>query len=241
MMKKFVFPFICLFVISNIVISQDNSQKLFNTQKTELNIAIENIFSQNTWWPYYYIDDNGNYYYTLYSITDYQPSRKLKVGLKFHNPNGAVRLGTSFHYATRKSEYLTGNQETEKYRQYEAGLYVGYEWHSTFNRVNIYYGFDISSRYYNYKYNSEYEYSTNTSEYKNRDYTVSLNPLVGVNLFITPHLSVGTEVKLMLEYARGKSNSITRNSYSTIESEAKTSGFRTRFGPLGFLSFNIHF
>ena len=240
-MKKLILPVIFLFVtvFSNPVIAQDDSQKQFNTQKTEFNIAIDNIFSKSSLWPYYYIDGNGDYIYSPYSIFDYQPLTKLKVGLKFHNPTGAVRLGTTFHYTNRKNEYLTGSKEISEYKEFEAGIYLGYEWHSTFSRVNIYYGFDLSSNYFNYKYNSEYQ--SRTSDYELTEYTFGVNPLLGVNFFITPHLSVGTEVKLMFEYAHGKSKSTNTSDYSTNESESKANGFRTRFGPLGFLSFNIHF
>ena len=71
--------------------------------------------------------------------------------------------------------------------------------------------------------------------------SIGINPLLGINIFITPHLSIGTEAKLMLEYASGKSKSFTNGYDGSHESESKNSGFRTRFGPLGFLSINIHF
>ncbi len=240
-MKKFVFAIIFLIstIFSNTVIAQDNSQKQFNTQKTEFNIAITNLFSKNNLWPYYYIDGNGDFIYSSYSIWGYYPMTKLVVGIKFHNPKGAVRLGTTFHYSNRKNENLDGSKEIQKYSDFEMGLYVGYEWHSTFNRVNIYYGFDVSSSYFNYHYNNEYQ--SNTSEYKVNEISIGVNPLLGINFFITQHLSIGTEVKFMMEYASGKSKSTNNGYYGQNESESKTSGFRTRFGPLGFLSINIHF
>jgi hypothetical protein len=65
-----------------------------------------------------------------------------------------------------------------------------------------------------------------------------MSPLVGVNFFITPNLSIGTEMKFMMEGFSGK----TIYEYNGEEQETdKSNGFRTQFGPLGFLSFNIHF
>ncbi len=240
-MKNSVFPIVLLiaFTFSTpcISFSQDTGEKEFNTQKTEFNIAVTNLFAKNNLWPYYYLDGGGDY---IYSILDYYPRTKLLVGLKFHNPKGAVRLGTTFHFSSKKHENDDGSDVVQKYKELETGLYLGYEWHSTFNRVNIYYGLDVFSNYLKYQYTSENQYSN--SEYNNSEFTVGINPLVGVNFFITPHLSVGTEVKFMLEYVSGKYKSETlQTGQQPNSSETKSSGFRTRFGPLGFLSINIHF
>jgi len=66
-----------------------------------------------------------------------------------------------------------------------------------------------------------------------------VNPLLGVNVFVTPHLSIGTEVKFTAEYVSGKATY--ESSSGSNSNDTKSSGFRTRFGPLGFLSINIHF
>ncbi len=85
-----------------------------------------------------------------------------------------------------------------------------------------------------------YENEINNEEYYTsaKEFAYGISPLVGVNCFITPHLSIGTEVKFTAEAYSGK----TTNEYNGQEqSEQSTSGFRTQFGPLGFLSINIHF
>lgn len=240
-MKKLTIAIIFLFssVFSTTASAQESSQKQFNTHKTEFNIAISNIFAKNNLWPYYYVDIDGIYLYPTYSIWGISPMTELMVGFKFHNPKGAFRLGSSFHYSNRKNEEVDGQMEIQKYDDFNIELYVGYEWHSTFNRVNIFYGFDVSSGYWNNYFNSEGQ--SRTSEYRVNEISIGVNPLAGINFFITPHLSIGTEAKFMMEYASGKSKSTSTDYYGQNESESKTSGFRTRFGPLGFLSINIHF
>ena len=241
-MKKSIFVFVLLFALFACspfsTFSQETEKKEFNTKKTEFNIAVTNLFAKNNLWPYYYIDGNGDY---IYSILDYIPRTKLVVGLKFHNPKGAVRLGTTFRFTSKKYDNMDTDDDIQKYSDLELGLYLGYEWHSTFNRVNIYYGFDVSSNYLNYKYNSENQYNYSL-ETKNTEFAIGVNPLAGVNFFITPNLSIGTEARFMIEYVSGNyKNTSQQTGQPANTSESKTSGFRTRFGPLGFLSINIHF
>jgi len=238
-MKKAI-PVILIAIYSvcftSVVQSQETEKVEYNTKKTEVNIAIANIFAKNTIYPYYVYD--GNLVLPYYFYYDYnQPRTKLIAGLKFHNPKGAVRLSAEFSYNSRKFDNSDNNVTSSSYKILEAGLNAGYEWHSTFNRVNIYYGFDLSFAHANYKYintiNSNEEYTTTS-----REMAYGVSPLVGVNFFITPNLSIGTEMKFITEGFTSK----TTDEYNGQEqNENKTNGFRTQFGPLGFLSFNIHF
>jgi hypothetical protein len=218
-----------------LVQSQETEKITFNTKKTEINIAIANVFAKNDIYPYYVYD--GTLVLPYYLYYDYsQPKTKLIAGLKYHNPKGAVRLAFEFSYNGRKYEN-DNNANSSSYKTLEAGMNAGYEWHSTFNRVNIYYGFDMSVAHANYKYfntiNSNEEHTTKSGEI-----SYGVSPLVGVNFFITPNLSIGTEMKFMMEGFSGK----TIYEYNGEEQDTdKSSGFRTQFGPLGFLSFNIHF
>jgi len=216
--------------------SQETEKTAFNTKKTEVNIAIANVFAKNNQYPYYVYDGSLVLPYYLYYDFN-QPRTKLIAGLKFHNPKGAVRLAAEFGYNSRKYDNGDNSANSSSYKTLEAGFDAGYEWHSTFNRVNIYYGFDLSFAHANYKsintVNSNEEYTTKSGE---MSYGVS--PLIGVNFFITPNLSIGTEMKFITEGFTGK----TTDAYNGQEqNENKTSGLRTEFGPLGFLSFNIHF
>jgi hypothetical protein len=225
-----IIVFLCLLVAVSLV-AQEGEKKEFNTKKTQFNIAVVNIFSKSN--IGYYVDQNGNMNYTNLQL---YPATKLLLGMKFHNDKGATRLGVTLHYNTTKNTNDNGSES--KFRDLETGFYVGYEWHSTFNRVNVYYGFDLSASYYIWKriYSSE----SRDEEDKTRTYTFGIHPLVGVNYFITPYLSIGTEAKLMLQYANGKAEF--HPQFPDADIRVNTyQDFEVRFGPLGFLSINIHF
>ena len=145
-------------------------------------------------------------------------------------------MAAEFSYNSRKFDNGDNDATSSSYRMLDAGFNLGYEWHSTFNRVNIYYGFDLSAAHTNYSYINTINDDEHTT--RSREISYGLSPLVGVNFFITPNLSIGTEMKFMTEVFTGK----TIYEYNGEEQDTdKSSGFRTQFGPLGFLSFNIHF
>jgi len=225
------------------VIAQDTENKMFNNKKTEVNIAVANVFSKNNYaLPYYYLD--GDMYYYSYYYGDFYSQPELVVGLKFHDNKGAFRLSTSLSYSNITHEEQNGPSSTYTIKNFGSTINLGYEWHSTFNRVNIYYGFDVSSTIKNISLENEYTNSYSgeivKTENKINEFLIGLNPLVGVNVFVTPNLSIGTEFKFIAEYVTGKSE-YSSTSSNTESSESKSSGFRTRFGPLGFISVNIHF
>ncbi len=238
MKKVFSIFLIVIFTmgITSSLLSQETENVVYNTKKTEVNIAIANVFAKNNLYPYYVY--NGSLVLPYYLYYDFaQPRTKLIAGIKFHNPKGAVRLAVEFSYNGGKYDNGDNAANSSSYKILEAGFDAGYEWHSTFNRVNIYYGFDLSFAHANYKsintVNSNEEFTTKSGE---MSYGVS--PLVGVNFFITPNLSIGTEMKFITERFTGK----TTDEYNGQEQNVnKTSGLRTAFGPLGYLSFNIHF
>lgn len=244
MKKSILYLLACLLLMSLSSMSveaQDTEIKLFNNKKTEVNIAVANIFSKsNNPLPYYYLD--GDYY--SYFLGDYYPQPELVVGLKFHNNKGAFRLSTSLNYSNITHEDQNGPSSKYTIKNFGNTINLGYEWHSTFNRVNVYYGFDVSSRIKNIFLENEYTNSYSGSIVKNEnkinEFSIGINPLLGVNVFVTPNLSIGTEFKFITEYVTGKSDYIS-TSTNPESDETKISGFRTRFGPLGFISVNIHF
>ena len=83
------------------------------------------------------------------------------------------------------------------------------------------------------------------SEIKVNVFKYGISPLLGVNYFISPHLSVGTELKInVLEYSGKADESYTENNgYDLVAgtAEIKIKGINAYFGPLGYLSVNIYF
>ena len=222
--------------------AQDEVPQEFNTKKFEINIGIADIFAKNDWWyPVYYIDEYG-YSLFYYPEGNYYKQPNLIVGFKYHCKKGALRLGMNFRYNSGSHEDVDTPGTKFTYNNFGSALSLGYEWHSTFGRVNVYYGFDGSFSYT--KYYAEWEqqgsYTEITDTHTLNESTLGISPLVGVNYFITPNLSIGTEVKFTAEYASGKSKNENFNSNQYNINEQERSGFRTYFGPLGFLSLNIH-
>lgn len=240
--QKSLFIALFLFSFSFQLFAQDDKEKTTpgaKEFKTEFNIGVTNIFAN----PIY---DLITYDYTDgYSdiFLNYPQRTSLVAGFKFHDPKGAFRLSTNVHYNKQKMKFEDSDSEKNTYSSLQTILNVGYEWHSNFNKVTIFYGFDISGGYNNYKSKrNDYE-DFNESELYTITYGAS--PLVGINYYITSNLSLGTELKYNLAAYSGKSKS----SYSyhgypnptTGESEYNLSGIQTYFGPLGYLSINIHF
>ncbi|NQU32435.1 MAG: hypothetical protein HQ521_04305 [Bacteroidetes bacterium] len=232
---------LCLFVVFGSAVpvsAQNETNNEYNAKKTEVNIAVANIFAKNTIiYPYYYIDGD---LYPNYTFSDNLRRPELVLGMKFHGKNGAFRVSTNLNYNSVNENDKNNSSDKFTYTSFSTKISIGYEWHLTFNRLNIYYGVDLSTAYSKASYNAE---STNygtwqKSETKITETAIGIVPLLGVNVYILPNLSIGTEIKLTSEYVTGSTDE--KYEYSGSNSGSEISGFRTSFGPLGFLSINIH-
>ena len=232
--------FLSIIFFSPTALAQDTTKSEFNSSKIEVNIAVANIFSKDNFWQLYYLD--GGHYPYVYDNYYVQP--ELVVGVKLHTAKGAFRIGTNFVYNNTTSERDEGYLNKYTFKNFGSRLNLGYEWHSSLNRVLIYYGFDVSTSYTSYytkhEYQSTYEpHQRTTDETTIGEVTAGFSPLIGVNVFITPHLSIGTEAKFTAEYVKGKAEYKTNDNLNPDNNSS--SGIRTRFGPIGFLSVNLYF
>ena len=238
--KRIILSILLSFSIGISAFAQDSeiasSKESYGT-KTEFNIGITNIFADPLYDLVLY-DYYDNYY------PDLIPQLPgIQVGMKFHDPKGAFRLSTTISYSSRKITDPDNSSEETNYNAFSSDLNLGYEWHSNYKRVRVYYGFDALIGYQKSK--SDFLRANNdTGDGKSNTFKYGISPLLGVNFFITPHLSLGTEVKLTAMGYSGKSESTVKygdpNSYYN-SSKSEFSGFQTYFGPLGFLSVNIYF
>jgi hypothetical protein len=234
---------LCSFTL--VLSAQDQEKPGFNTKKYEINIGVADIFVKNSWWYDLYYDEYGDFYY-FYPGGEYFRQPALIMGFKYHGNKGALRVGLNFRYSQTEHKGDTPPDEKYFYQNMGAGINMGYEWHKTFGRVNVFYGLD--GIYSNTNYKMKWE--TTEGEYESSDeYTINENrfgisPLLGVNFFITPALSVGTEVKFIGEYHKATytDKHYSNYPYNSTDAEYKDerTGFRMYFGPLGFLSLNIH-
>lgn len=249
-MTKTFYQAIILFLIVLLTglpaMAQENETPEFNNKKIQINIGVADIFAKNYWWySVYFTDEYGNLV-LQYPFGEIIKQPSLLVGFKYHLGSGALRIGTNLSYNSGSLENDDLRENKNSYNYLGAKLNLGYEWHSIFGRVNVFYGVDGSFGYINNETKSEYEYSSYPSEIYSsyKEMIVGINPLVGVNFFITPALSIGTELKFTAEYTSGKLT--TERDYGDPQpaydelQEQKRNGFRTYFGPLGFISLNIH-
>lgn len=249
MSKKFyqtIIVFLIALILGLPAIAQEEETPAFNNKKIQINIGVADIFAKNYWWySVYFTDEYGNLV-LQYPFGEIIKQPSLLVGFKYHLGSGALRVGTNLSYNGGSLENDDPSENKNSYSHLGAKLNLGYEWHSTFGRVNVFYGVDGSFGYTSNETKSEYEYSSYPSEITStfKETLVGINPLVGVNFFITPALSIGTELKFTAEYTSGKLTS--ERNYGSPQppydnsQEQKRSGFRTYFGPLGFISLNIH-
>lgn len=238
-------PIILLLALFSIgltnVSAQDEIQKQnssFSDKKTEFNIGIANIFARPMWdiWLYESIAQSPEIYVN-------PQQAKITAGMKSHNRKGAFRISTGFHYSTQNNEDPDVQNDENRSKLLITDLNLGHEWHSRLNRVTIFYGFDLFGGYQFLKTNSSF--STDFNDSKTNIFKYGVSPLAGVYYFLTKNLSLGTEVKFNAIGFTSKTESSWQYGVAPDinfgTSQSKTTGFQTWFGPLGFLSVNIHF
>ena len=249
-MKKSIFlpTLICLLILTSgyTAMAQEEQKIEYNSKKFQISIGIADIFAKSYWWySNWYMDEYGNLLYP-YPDDMYYRQPNLVLGFKYHDNKGAWRLGFNTRYSSTTHEDSDTSGRKYSFNNFGIALNLGYEWHSTFGRLNVYYGFDASVSHAKYVVESELFGMPVISTDKNtsQETAYGLNPLLGINFFITPNFSIGTEVKFSAEYISGeyKHEETNDNPYSPNYEEygEKRSSFRTYFGPLGFLSLNIH-
>ncbi len=229
-----ILSFICLY-------SQAQEKETPKVKNNEFNIVVDDIFAKTPviYYPYYYWD---NQMFVPYYNSSYYDIVTTKIGLgyKHYFKNSGIRTKLSFGSNSDRSEY-SGNDNSNEYNYLSANFHLGYEWLLKFGKAHIFYG---AEGFVNHeKLNSESVYYNGiyrqTSKSKSVNTGYGASPLLGVKYYIAGPLSVSTEFKFIVEFYDGKTTY--ENSESPEVSETKNSGMKTRFGPLGQLSVNIHF
>ena len=206
---KILLGFILLSVTAFTVNAQDSVR--FNIHKNELNIGYFNVFQ-----------------------LDAVPS--FGIGYKLRTENGAFRLRANFSTRNSKAEIDSGSERTRT--SYSIQPQIGYEWQEDFGRLLLYYGADLSAGYYKSTYRVEnlidpVDLYTNNSE----SIRLSINPIIGLKVFINSSISVSTETFFYVSYTMNKSKTIN----GTEVTNSKDTALNTGLSPLGVFSINFHF
>ena len=205
-----ILPVIMLFIFAGeMVLAQDST--LFNIKKQELNIGYFDAFQLNA-----------------------VPS--FGIGYKNRTAGGAFRIRVNFSAKTRTDE--VDSVSTTKNSSLYIRPQIGYEIQKSFGRLLLYYGVDVSISYNKFEYRRENLMNSNDmSTSKSEDFSVGINPLIGLKVFINRTISVSTETFFYVSYSSGKRETINGSNKTTINN----SGFSTCLSPLGIFSINFHF
>ena len=141
---------------------------------------------------------------------------------------------------------------------FQIGITSGYEWQQQWNRLQMFYGIDVSLSYAIQKKNKD-TISSNPKTMEFREYitknsithiSIGMIPFVGVKYFITPRLSVAFESRLNLsinfskdkyEYSTYDKNYFGNSEFNTGSELSKTTSTYISFNPLGIIYISYYF
>ncbi len=228
------------------------------TSNHELNIIIEDIFAPKYVQPnIYYVSSSEygpSYYpYSYYSfdLTD-QKITKTGLGYKYSFGSSSLRAKVSIGFNSSEEEDTSANMSMNT-KLFAPNIALGYQFHTDMGKVSLFYGADILFEYKKYAVEMERtverwdNYSGSIIErkteqkYEYTDRSLGVSPLFGIQYYITPSLSLSTELRYAVSFIKGK-NKVRIIETTTPEENAETNtGIKTELGPLGQLSINVHF
>ena len=238
---------ILLSLIATVLLSFNVSGQETNyfQKKNEFNVQIDDIFAKRDFLTDLYLYDYDMTY--AMPLLNYGPT--LGLGYKRHLAKGAIRVKVNL--ATRMQKFKSKDyssddfQDDMKYFSHKERFSAGYEFQSNFGRTQVFYGFDAvvtieavgTETYRNdyYYYKSGY-----TIENTQGTFSYGVKPFLGFKYIISPQFSVSSEYHVLLEAFVSKTKHKDGSS-NDIEVENKSTGFETKFGPLGQLTFSFHF
>ena len=235
---KSLFLVISIFAFSLSIFAQKGVKDNF-TNNHEISFSIDDIFSSKEIdhdpyeSPYGYSNDLYNFFTYDLKIT------RLGFGYKYHFAKSALRSKLTFRQ-NKNNIIKPGKEEKSDYLLYE--LFLGYEFNKTLNKTQIFYGADLFFNYYNI--NAEYKNiavgSESLESYKYKKTGFGISPLIGVKYFISPMISISSEMKFIIERYNG--DYIMDYDAYTPDTNHKYvfDGNHFKIGPLGNISINIH-
>lgn len=243
---------ILLSIVAILVVTTSFAQEEVNyfEKKNEINIQIDDLFAKQSLIDYYYYTDFE--YYDLPAFYYYYPdmtnSPSVGIGYKHHFAKGAIRVKGSLSIYGRTYKPDEDDEDSKvRFASYYERISAGYEFQQNWGRTQIFFGIDatlafqtlITEENRTYYVDPYEEYQV--VDYKSISATISYGamPFLGFRYYISPKFSLSTEYHLLIE-------GFTSKSKVEIDGEEddnipKTTGFRTKFGPKGQITFSYHF
>ena len=221
-----------LFICSSFALfSQEaTTEKLPKTSKHELSIVIDNFLTKNqiiygAYGPYY---DNSNWQDNITNVG---------LGYRFHFKKSAIRARVSLGYDSYNYFYQENGSFENSY--FNSAIAIGYEFHKDMGKAQFLYGLDLLSNTSNsesktFNQDGEQQYLNGS---KRQGFGVA--PLMGIKYHFSPMISVSTELRFAIESY--KQTDLSENVNTDYNNSNTISGIKTKFGPAGFLSLNVHF
>lgn len=228
---------IALFSLLHIVsFAQEDESN--STKKHEVSIIFDDIFKKE-------IVVSDYYYYPYSSVPEFSSIYLAKAGLgyKYHFDKLALSSRITFG-----SDNFTNEEEDRdnKYSYIQTEAKLGVESYIGSGKAQFIYGINALYNYSGYDYERETGSSTQNIEVTQQGYGLGI--VLGAKYYITPMLSVSTEIRPNIEFYNSKRTNTYKDDavyYDELRTvvtseESETSGMRTNFGPVGNLSINIH-
>lgn len=245
-MKRILLSIVAIFIITTSFAQEEVN---YFEKKNEINIQIDDIFAKQNLLDFYYLD---NYYDDVpiihYNYPDFSNSPAVGIGYKHHFSKGAIRVKGSLSIFTRTYRPDEDNDDNNvSLASYYERVSAGYEFHQNWGRTQVFFGIDgtlafqtLVSKQNRNQYNDPY-YEGDKVEHKNVSSTISYGvmPFIGFRYYISPKFSISTEYHLLMEgFVSANKLEIDGEKDDNIP---KTTGFRTKFGPKGQITFSYHF
>ena len=254
MKKIIIVTGLCILLSSNNLFSQDVD---YSTNKHEFSFQVgelfnkDNIVINNGYFPAYNLCGTEPFY-AYYPYSEIRINQTLfGIAYKYHFKKSAIRLTTlgKFSNSNEKKEpsYSTNGIYKTTVSNSVISTYLGYELQKNFQRTQLFYGIDIGFKYSEIVHKNEMSdfSSSYKSTYKYMEQNYQVASFIGIRIFISPRVSISTEVKFIYEHVITN----TKQSFSNIyESDSWSSDDNSKLInnnfsllPVGNISFNFHF
>ena len=124
-----------------------------------------------------------------------QSLNSFGVTYKYGTTNGLIRFqGLGINGDDYEYENLQDSLKISS-KGFSISIRAGYEWRSTVaDKIELRYGGDLFYGYSIHKDNSEYQYSSYTSQFENTGHSYGLGGVLGANYLFTNNLFIGIEI-----------------------------------------------
>ncbi len=262
-LKIFLSSILCITLINNGFTQESGSKS-----NHQINISVDNIFAKSTiQYPVYNQYGDLIYYPKNYN-TFQMPKPIIGLGYKYSFSNNGilvkVNIGRQNYEKKTTDDDYYGDMDPPVTNVSNTNMItnIGYERQLNFEKTRIFFGISgfldyneyysktVSySIYYDYDYYDPYDpYGQTSEQYKKTNKNINIewgygfSPLAGVQYFLTDHLSLSTEIKCFVRWYKNEYTYKYDSEMSTSsENGTKKNGNNLFIGPLGNLSFNIHF